>query len=83
MSKPDRTDSAARDDAAMTSVMREHVVTRGDQKLVFRYRCGEERDALDQIARLAEDPDHPMDWHDAARLTHAVGQGLARRLADL
>jgi hypothetical protein len=49
-------------------------VRKDGQTYVFRYAPGCESQVVDEIIRLAEDPDSRLDWVDAARLGFQITQ---------
>ena len=44
---------------------------------VFRYSPGRENEVMDEIIRLAEDPQSTLDWLDAATLSFQVAQSAS------
>ena len=44
---------------------------------LFRYAPGSENDVVDELAALADDPDAPLDWLDAATLSFQVAKYTA------
>ena len=44
---------------------------------VFRYPVGSEDTMVDVVMQLAEDPDSPLDWLDAATLSFQAAQYAA------
>lgn len=48
--------------------MRTLAATAGAHHYVFRYAPGQEDRVVDEVMRLADDPDTPLAWSDAARL---------------
>jgi len=52
-------------------------LVKSGQKYVFRYSAGSENAIVDEIVRLAEDPQTNLDWLDAATLSFQVAQGAA------
>ena len=59
------------------------VLERAGRRLSFRVRSGQEREVLDRLAAMADDPDDPLTWYDAALLCDQVGQALSHRLGRL
>ena len=49
-------------------------MVKGPHKYVFRYSSGSEKDIVEEIVRLADDPDCSLDWLDAATLGFQVAQ---------
>jgi len=56
----------------------ELVLTRNGQRYVFKCSPGGEKELLDQLAALAEDPTHELTWFDAAVLSHQMGLRMSR-----
>jgi hypothetical protein len=52
-------------------------LVKNGHKYVFRYPSGYEDEVVDEIMRLAEDPDTDFDWLDAATLSFQVTQYAA------
>jgi len=50
---------------------------KGARLYVFRYRPGREDEVVDELIRMAEDPDTTVDWLDAARLGYEITQHAA------
>lgn len=61
-----------------------HVITlvKGEQRWRFHLDRGHEREMIAQVALLAEDPAHPLDWFDAAIVSHQITQHLETSLSD-
>ena len=47
-------------------------LAKDDRLHIFRYNAGDESRILDEIMRLADDPDSGIDWLDAATLGFQV-----------
>lgn len=58
----------------------ELVLVKNGQRYVFRCAHGNESQLLLQLAGMVRDPDSPLDWFDAAMLSHQMGQRLSRRI---
>ncbi|MHC4562063.1 MAG: hypothetical protein ACYS8X_04735 [Planctomycetota bacterium] len=52
------------------------------QTYLFRYAPGCEDDVVDEIMKLAEERDCPVDWLDAATLSFQIAQYAANLCAD-
>ena len=52
-------------------------LVKSGHKYVFRYSVGSENEIVDEIARLAKDPETDLDWLDAATLSFQVAQDAA------
>lgn len=63
--------------------VRELVFMKNGQRFVFRYERGAERSLLGSLAEMARDPDSPLDWFDAATLSHQLGQSMQANLQTL
>ena len=51
-----------------------HVITlvKGAERWRFHLETGRERDMIDALAACADDPAHPLDWFDAAIVSHQI-----------
>jgi len=51
-----------------------HIITliKGAHQWRFHLEPGNERDMLDAVAGCADDPSHPLDWFDAAIVSHQI-----------
>ena len=47
-------------------------MAKGPHRYIFRYTAGSEQQVVDEIMRLAEDPDSCLDWLDVATLGFQV-----------
>lgn len=56
----------------------ELVLTRNGQRYVFKCSPGGEKELLDQLAAMAEDPTNELTWFDAAVLSHQMGLRMSR-----
>ncbi len=52
-------------------------LAKDSHKYIFRYTPGCEQQVIDEIMRLADDPDTSLDWLDAATLGFQVAQQAA------
>lgn len=59
------------------------VLEQDDRRFVFRVRPGQESDVLARLSVMADDPDEPLTWYQAALLSDQIGQVLRHRLGDL
>lgn len=50
---------------------------------VFRYMPGDEGTLLQTLITLAESPNSPLDWFDAAVLSHQMGHRMADEMQAL
>lgn len=62
---------------------RELVLVKKGQRFVFRCEPGRERDLLDKLVEMVQDPDCALDWFDAAVLSHQLGQAMHQQLDAL
>jgi hypothetical protein len=61
----------------------ELVLDKNGQRYVFRYRTGEERKLLEGLMAMVRDPDSDLQWFDAARVSHQMGDKMGRKLKQL
>ena len=57
-------------------------LAKGKQKYIFRYTPGSEDQVVDEIMRLADDPETNLDWLDAATLGFQVAHYTALGCAE-
>ena len=69
--------------AADADVRRHLTLNKGDREFRFAYDAGDERQVLEAVAELAGDASEPLDWFDAAVLTHQLGEHLGAELDAL
>lgn len=53
-------------------------VSKGDQRFVMRYDVGQESRVLDELIAMVHKRELGFDWYDAAVMSHALGQHLAK-----
>lgn len=58
------------------------MLTKGRERFAFYYHDGQEALVLAAVLELAEQPDSPLDWFDAAVLGFQVGRCSSRSLED-
>jgi hypothetical protein len=58
------------------------LIKRG-QYFLFRYRAGDEASVIQNLITKAEDPASPLDWFDAAVLSHQMGHRMAAEMQAL
>ena len=58
------------------------LIKRG-QYYIFRYRSGDEAAVIQNLIAKAEDPSSPLDWFDAAVLSHQMGHRMAGEMQAL
>lgn len=80
---PDAGDADMHADAAAPRDGYDLVLEHEGRHLVFRVRPGQESDVLARLASMADDPDEPLTWYQAALLGDQIGQVLRHRLGDL
>ena len=49
---------------------------------VFRYHLGEESTMIDCLMKKAADPHCPLDWFDAAVISHKMGAERVKEMQD-
>lgn len=54
-----------------------------NQFFVFRYTQGDEAAMIQTLVDKASDPKSPLDWFDAAVLSHQMGQRIAGELKSI
>ena len=47
------------------NVYRQITMTKGDDKYIFRYQIGNEKELLDEILRQAKSPNYDLDWFES------------------
>jgi hypothetical protein len=50
---------------------------------LFRYKQGDEAALIQTLIEKAEDPKSPLDWFDAAVLSHQMGNRMASEMQTL
>jgi len=50
---------------------------------LFRYQPGEEAALIQTLIEKADDPKSPIDWFDAAVLSHQMGHRMAAEMQEL
>ena len=69
-----------------TEVKRQLLLTKGDEKFIFRFGPGDENHLMDALVAQAEDSRTSFDWFDAAVLSFKLTNNLIiqadRLLAD-
>ena len=50
---------------------------------LFRYQPGDETAVIQSLIQKAEDPKSPLDWFDAAVLSHQMGHRMAAEMQQL
>ena len=58
------------------------LIKRGNYYL-FRYRAGDEAAVIQNLIAKADDPACPLDWFDAAVLSHQMGHRMAGEMQAL
>lgn len=59
------------------------VLDQDGRQLVFRVQPGQEADVLTRLSVMADDPEQPLTWYEAALLSDQIGQALRHRLGDI
>jgi len=62
---------------------RQLTLVKQDQRWVFRYAPGEEKQMMEQLADQARDPASRLDWFDVAVLSHQMGEHMAQKLEQI
>ncbi len=63
----------------MNRTKRQLILTKGEQKFIFRYDKGCEEQLLDTLISQAKDDRMDFDWFDAAVLSFKLTQSLIRQ----
>ena len=58
-------------------------LVKGEERFVFRYRCGQEAQVVDAFAELAASRESRFDWFDAAVLSYQMGRRLETELDQI
>lgn len=63
---------------ASQPIRERHCITlvKGDQRWRFHLEPGHERAMIDTVSDMASDPNHPLDWFDAAIVSHQIARHL-------
>lgn len=69
-------------DATATPDGYDLVLEQEGRRWVFRVRPGQEAEVLARLTVMADDPDEPLTWYQAALLSDQLGQALRHRLSD-
>lgn len=69
--------SSSQPDASLP-IRERHCITlvKGDQRWRFQLEPGHERSMIDTVSGMASDPNHPLDWFDAAIVSHQIAKHL-------
>ena len=59
------------------------VLVKNGQRYVFKCQPGGEKQLLNQLAEMADDPSNDITWFDAAVLSHQMGQTLGQTIEGL
>lgn len=62
---------------------RQVVLVKRGQRYIFRYTPGDESSVLTSLVAMAKDPACPLDWYDAAVLSHQMGREIGQQLQRL
>ncbi len=68
---------------AMTKEMRQLTLVKKGHRYLFRYAPGQEATLIQTLIQKAEDPQGPLDWFDAAVLSHQMGHRMASEMQTL
>lgn len=69
--------------AIMATEMRQLTLMKKGHYYVFRYQPGEEAQMIDTLMGKAHDPNCPLDWFDAAVLSHQMGHRMASEMQTI
>lgn len=67
----------------MANEPRQLTLVKKGQYYLFRYQPGQEAALIQTLIEKAEDPKSPIDWFDAAVLSHQMGHRMAAEMQDL
>jgi len=67
----------------MATEIRQLALVKKGQHYIFRYQPGEEASLIQALMDKAEDPNCPLDWFDAAILSHRLGNSMATELQTI
>ena len=69
--------------AEMVEEQRQLTLLKKGEYYVFRYLPGEEARMISVLMEKAQDPKSPIDWFDAAVLSHQMGHRMADQMQKL
>ena len=67
----------------MTSEMRQLTLVKKGHTYLFRYLPGDEATVIQELMEKAENPKSPLDWFDAAVLSHQMGHRMGHEMQGL
>ena len=67
----------------MQGGIRQLTLVKKGQYYLFRYAPGDESQMLEALMGKAQDPRCPLDWFDAAVLSHQMGHRMANEMQAL
>ena len=67
----------------MRKEQRQLTLIKKGQYYLFRYQPGDEAVLIQTLIAKAEDPKSPLDWFDAAVLSHQMGHRMATEMQAL
>ena len=67
----------------MANDVRQLTLVKKGQYFLFRYQSGDEAALIQTLIERAEDPKSPLDWFDAAVLSHQMGHRMANEMQAL
>lgn len=67
----------------MATEMRQLSLVKKGHYYLFRYGPGEEAKVIATLMQKAQDPSCPLDWFDAAVLSHQMGHRMASEMQTL
>lgn len=67
----------------MQTEMRQLTLVKKGHYYLFHYQPGEEAQLIQTLMNKADDPMCPLDWFDAAVLSHQMGHRMANEMQGL
>jgi hypothetical protein len=67
----------------MTAESKQLTLIKKGHYYLFRYMPGDEASLIQTLIQRAEDPKCPLDWFDAAVLSHQMGHRMAAEMQQL
>jgi 3-oxoacyl-[acyl-carrier-protein] synthase III len=71
------------DEPTSHDTTRQLTLVKQEQRWVFRYAPGEEKQLIEQLIAQARDPASRLDWFDVAVLSHQMGEHMAGKLEQI
>lgn len=67
----------------MSTDTRQLTLLKKGEYYIFRYESGDEGAVLQALIEMAESPKNPLNWFDAAVLSHQMGHKMADEMQTL